>query len=111
MRWSLLLLLLELHQTRGSNYNYLDYMARDACTPIDEYLTASTQIKKDDFYDGNWVISTWKGKDNWSETNEAFLRYGMVMNTTLVEAAGLDPNQPPQTWGQFKRLEQAIDKI
>ena len=95
----------------GSNYNYLDYMARDACIPVDEYLTASTQIKKVDFMEGNWVISTWKGKIYGVPTNEAFLRYGMVMNTTLVEAAGLDSNQPPQTWGELSDWNKQLTKF
>jgi multiple sugar transport system substrate-binding protein len=84
-----------------SNYNYLDYMVRGVCAQVDDYLAASTLLKKDDFYEGNWKISTWKGKTYGVPVNEAFVRYGMVMNTTLVEAAGFNPDQPPQTWDEL----------
>jgi multiple sugar transport system substrate-binding protein len=94
-----------------TNYNYLDYVIRGVCSPIDDYLAASTRLKKDDFYEGNWKICTWQGKTYGVPVNEAFVRYGMVMNTTLVEAAGLDPDQPPQTWDELIEWNQELTQF
>ncbi len=37
-----------------SNYQYLDLMARGVLAPIDDLVKASTVVKKELYFDGNW---------------------------------------------------------
>jgi ABC-type glycerol-3-phosphate transport system substrate-binding protein len=85
----------------GANYNYLDYMARDVCLPIDDLFAASKHFKHDDFLEPVWAVSTYKGKIYGMPCNESFVRYGMMINTRLVKAAGLDPEKVPTTWDEM----------
>ncbi len=95
----------------GANYNYLDYMARDVCLPIDDYFAASKHFKKEDFLEPVWAVSTYKGKMYGMPFNECFLRYGMMINTKLVKDAGVDPTQIPETWDEMLDWHKQLTKF
>jgi maltose-binding protein MalE len=92
----------------AANYNYLDYMARDVLRPVDDYVAASKNIKKADFFDGNWALGMYKGKLYGIPAIEGFLRYGTNYNKQMVTDAGLDPTQPPETWDDWLVWHKAL---
>lgn len=95
----------------AANYNYLDYMAREVLKPIDDYVAASKRVKKDDYYEGNWNLGSYKGKLYGIPAVEGFLRYGTNYNKKMVTDAGLDPNNPPQTWDEWLVWHKALTKF
>jgi len=95
----------------ASNVQYLDYMARDVLWPIDEWVKNSAIIKKENYLEGTWNDAFYKGTMYGVPANEGFLRYGLNYNTKLVEAAGLDPKNPPQTWSECLEWHKALTKF
>jgi len=82
----------------GGNINYMGFMARGVLLPIDSYVAASTESKPENFLEGVWNLGFYKGVQYGIPTQEDFLRYGLNYNLKLVQEAGLDANNPPQTW-------------
>lgn len=95
----------------GTNIQYLAFIARGALRPIDDLVAASTKTKKDDFFLGNWDMGFYKGVMYGIPTQECFLRFGLNYNSKLVEQAGLDPDNPPQTWDEVFEWHQALTKF
>jgi multiple sugar transport system substrate-binding protein len=95
----------------AANYNYLDYMARGVLRPVDDYVAASKRIKKEDYFDGNWALGTYKGKLYGIPAVECFLRYGINYNKQMVSDAGLDPTNPPETWDEWLVWHKALTKF
>jgi maltose-binding protein MalE len=95
----------------ASNVQYLDYMARDVLVPIDEWVAASAIIKKEKFLEGSWNDAFHKGVMYGVPADEGFLRYGLNYNSKMVEAAGLDPDTPPQTWSECFEWHQALTQF
>lgn len=83
-----------------TNINYLGYMSRGILMPIDN-LVAGAGTKKDIFIDANWDMGFYKGVQYGIPTQECFVQFGLNYNSKLVEAAGLDPNKPPETWDEM----------
>jgi multiple sugar transport system substrate-binding protein len=95
----------------ASNVQYLDYMARDTLVPIDDWIAASTIVKKENYLEGNWNDGFYKGVMYGVPANECFLRYGLNYNARMVEAAGLDPDNPPLTWSECFEWHKALTQF
>lgn len=95
----------------ASNCQYLDFMARDVLVPIDEWVAASSLVKKDNYLEGNWNDGFYKGKMYGVPAAEGFLRYGLNYNSEMVKNAGLDPDKPPETWSECMEWHKAITKF
>jgi multiple sugar transport system substrate-binding protein len=95
----------------GSNINYLDFMARGACTPIEHLADASQVIKKDLFLEGHYDQCWYHGHMYGVPGIESFLRYGLNYNTKLVEEASLDPDNPPVTWSEVYAWHEKLTKF
>jgi ABC-type glycerol-3-phosphate transport system substrate-binding protein len=95
----------------ASNVSYLDLFARDVCLDISDLAAKSAIMKKDNFISGNWDGGFYGGKHYGVPTLECFVRFGMNYNARLVEAAGLDPNNPPVTWDETLEWHKALTKF
>lgn len=95
----------------AANIQYLDYMARGVCRAIDDYVAASTVLKKEDYLADSWDLAFYEGKMYGAPANEGFLRYGLNYNARMVEAAGLDPDNPPLTWDACLEWHKALTKF
>jgi multiple sugar transport system substrate-binding protein len=82
----------------ASNFQYLDFMARDMCLPLEPYVSVSSTVKQADFFEESWKEGFYKGTQYGVPCYEGFFAFGLFYNGALVEKAGLDPNQPPLTW-------------
>jgi len=89
----------------------LDYMAREVCLPIEDWVAASAILKQDKFLEGNWTNGFWKGTQYGVPANECFLRYGLNYNSKMVTDAGLDPDNPPVTWDECLTWHEALTKF
>ena len=94
-----------------ANFNYMDYMARDVVIPIDDYIAASTVVKKEDFLEAVWEIGNYKGKQYGIPANECFVQLGFCWNARLVAEAGLDPDVPPETYDDLYIWHEKITKF
>jgi len=95
----------------AANYNYLDYMARDVLVAVDQYAAASKNIKKEDYFEGNWNLGMYKGTLYGIPAAEAFLRYGTNYNKQMVIDAGLNPDSPPHTWDEWLEWHKTLTKV
>lgn len=91
--------------------DYLDFMARGAVIPLDDYIAASNVISPDKFIPGNWDVIQYQGTVYGIPAFECFVRRGLNYNTRLVEEAGLDPNTPPVTWDELLEWHKALTKF
>jgi hypothetical protein len=95
----------------GANINYLDFMARDVCTPIENLVASSQVVKKENFLEGHFDQCWYQGHMYGVPGIESFLRYGLNYNIKLVEAAGLDPTSPPVTWSEVYAWHEKLTKF
>jgi maltose-binding protein MalE len=84
----------------ASNIQYLDYMARGVLAPIDDLMANSTVFQQEHYLPDSWDLGFYQGAMYGVPANEGFLRYGLIYNASMVAEAGLDPDNPPQTWGE-----------
>jgi multiple sugar transport system substrate-binding protein len=95
----------------GTGHHYVDYMANEQIVPIEDFVAASEVIQKQFFPDAAWNGTFWNGVQYGVSAIEAFVRRGLNYNTRLVEEAGLDPDNPPQTWSELLAWHEALTKF
>lgn len=76
--------------------NANDYIELGRVLPIEDYLNEEQIAKFEDYRIPN--VNTWDGKF-YTLPNVGFT-FRLVYNKELFEAAGLDPNRPPQTYDE-----------
>lgn len=82
----------------GSNMDYPGLWARGVVIPVNDMVDASTLIDPSDVVDAVWQGGFYDGQLIGVPSIESFLWYGLNYNAQHVEEAGLDPDDPPQTW-------------
>ena len=90
---------------------YLDLMAREVLLPVDDWVASSSILKEEDFVKGNWERGKYEGVLYGVPAWEGFVRFGLNYNTRMVEAAGLDPDNPPVTWDEALEWHKALTKF
>ena len=95
----------------GASGRYSDYMANGQVLPIDDLSAASDIVKPENFAGEAWDTGTWEGVQYGVSSIEAFVRSGLNYNAHLVEEAGLDPDNPPQTWEELLVWHEALTKF
>lgn len=91
-----------------SNIQYLDYMVRGVCTPIDDWVATSDILDAGNFFEGNWNDGFHEGVQYGVPAVECFLRYALNYNQEMVAEAGLDPDNPPHTWEDALAWHEAL---
>jgi ABC-type glycerol-3-phosphate transport system substrate-binding protein len=86
-------------------------MARGVLLPIDDLTADSTIINADGYVQGVWDNGFWEGTQYCCPGNEGFIRMALFYNARLAEEAGLDPDTPPETWGELMEWHQALNKF
>lgn len=95
----------------ASNTQYLDYMARGVLLPVDDWVASSSIINQEDYLEGSWNDAFYQGTMYGVPANEGFVRYGLNYNVQKVEEAGLDPENPPQTWEDLLVWHEALTQF
>jgi len=83
-----------------------EWAARGVVMPVEEYVSASTVVKKDRFYKRLLTDVIWRNQ-MWAVPRWTDCR-AFYWNTDLFTTAGLDPATPPKTWTE---LEAFADKL
>lgn len=82
------------------------FAQRNALVNLDSYIERSNAVSRDDyveaFLQATMVDESIYGLPITAETTGLFYR------TDMFEAAGLDPNDPPDTWDEFEAAAQAL---
>ncbi len=96
----------------SQNIPYLELIARGGCLPLTAWIDASTILDRasGDIPDGQWKAFTWKG-DIYGVPGIGLIGEALAYNLDIIEAAGLDPNSPPQTWDEVFEWHKATTKF
>ncbi|MEN6478141.1 MAG: extracellular solute-binding protein [Anaerolineales bacterium] len=78
---------------------------------LTEFVNASDTLKPEIFFEDNWLGGQWKGMQYGVPAHECYVRRGLNMNSRLVGEAGLDINNPPQTWDELFEWHKALTKF
>jgi maltose-binding protein MalE len=95
----------------GSNFDYANLFYRGALLPVDEMMSASTIIKKDDILPQLWESAIYDGKMIGVPSIESYLWWGLNYNSKAVKDAGLDPSKPPETWDDAMAWHKELTKF
>lgn len=83
-----------------------EFASRGALVNLDPYIAESLAVEIDDYVPAFLTAATFEGSIYGlpidAETTGLFYR------TDLFEAAGLDPNDPPDTWEEFRAAAEAL---
>jgi maltose-binding protein MalE len=94
-----------------SDIGYYNFIERGAVLPIDDMLkTEKISTTDGDIRAANWNAFHWKGKYYGVPAVDTAGRGALGYNVDLVQAAGLDPDQPPQTWDDVYLWHQKLTK-
>jgi len=93
------------------NIAYSEFYSRKSMQPLDERLNASTAIDRKDIFESSWDYASWQGVIYGIPSVESFLRYAFSCNVDLVQAKGLDPNAPPQTFDEAYEWHKILTEL
>ncbi len=94
-----------------SDIGYYNFIERGAVLPVDDMLKAEKISTTDgDIRAANWNAFHWQGKYYGVPAVDTAGRGAFGYNVDLVQAVGLDPNQPPQTWDDVYLWHQKLTK-
>ena len=82
----------------GSNIDYPAMWTRGVVIPANDLIESSSMINGDDVVEAVWQGTFYGGDMIGVPSIESYLWYGLNYNAAHVEAAGLDPDNPPLTW-------------
>jgi multiple sugar transport system substrate-binding protein len=93
------------------NLPYPEFWARGVLHELDDWIAASTVIDVKDTIPAAIEGGKWLDKTYGWPCVECSLRYGFSYNVALVEAAGLDPDNPPVTWDEVYEWHEKITRF
>lgn len=95
----------------GSNFDYPNLFYKGAVVPVNNYVDASTKIKKDDVLEKLWESSFYDGQMIGVPGIEGYLWWGLNVNTDAAQKAGLDPAELPTTWEDVFSWHEKLTKF
>ncbi|CAD7037140.1 sugar ABC transporter substrate-binding protein [Pseudorhizobium endolithicum] len=81
------------------NPNHAMFASRGAFLDLTDMIEESSVIKADNYFPGPLKSATWDGR--YFGVPKATNTIALYYNKDLFEAAGLDPDKPPQTWDEL----------
>ena len=91
--------------------HYPDLWYRGVLMPVDDMVNASTIIKKEEILPQLWESAIYEGKLIGVPGLESYIWWGLNYNSKAVQEAGLNPDQPPQTWDEAMEWHKALTKF
>ena len=83
-----------------------EFAASGSIIPLDSYIEESG-VNPDDFFPGAWSSNVWQDQ-TWGVPLNNDVWEEMYYNRDLFEAAGLDPDDPPNTWPELLEACRAL---
>jgi ABC-type glycerol-3-phosphate transport system substrate-binding protein len=84
-----------------------DLAMRGAVLPLEDMMDA-TGFDRDNFYEAQWIRSSWDGKIYGVPGVESAFIVGLGWNKDLFAKAGLDPEKGPATWEELRSFSDAM---
>ncbi|MGI5917787.1 MAG: extracellular solute-binding protein [Anaerolineae bacterium] len=88
-----------------------DFMIGGKLLPLEDFISASSKVSEDMFFEGNWADGVYEGTVYGVPAHECFVRRGLNYNARMVEEAGLDPDDPPTTWSELFTWHEKLTKF
>jgi multiple sugar transport system substrate-binding protein len=83
------------------NLPYAEFWVQGYAEPLDQRISKSKIIKRDDLPPAAWKFGSYKGKTYGVPAVEGFIRWGLVANEELLGQKGLDPARIPTVWDEL----------
>lgn len=77
-----------------------EFAAAGIIEPLDDYIAESDVVKEEDFFPGAWQSNQYDDQ-MWGVPLNFDVWEQMYYNADMFKAAGLDPDNPPQTWAEW----------
>lgn len=78
---------------------------------LTDLVAASPVINQDMYFEPNWKGCFWEGHMFRVPAHEGFVRRTLYYNARMVEEAGLDPTNPPETWEELFEWHKDLTKF
>jgi ABC-type sugar transport system permease subunit/ABC-type glycerol-3-phosphate transport system substrate-binding protein len=97
---------------RQDRFTIGDWASRETFLPLDDFIKRDVNdplnIRREDYYTACWAEATYKGKlfAVPSGTDDRALYY----NRAIFRQFGLDPDKPPRTWEELKKIAKLMTK-
>ncbi len=94
----------------ASNISYAQFAIKNVFLDCQPLVDASKYVHEEDFIPAIWNFCKFWSFDGLLGVPafESFLDYGLNYNVELVQKAGLDPDNPPQTFGEALEWHKAL---
>ncbi|OEU97035.1 ABC transporter substrate-binding protein [Streptomyces oceani] len=86
-----------------------EFAAAKLIEPLDR-RTQRAGVREKDYFPAAWASNRWQGRIYGLPFNVGAWQR-MFYNADLFREAGLDPDEPPRTWREWKRAAERIDKL
>ena len=83
------------------NLPYAEFWVKGYAEPLDQRITKSKVVKRDELPPAAWKFGGYKGKTFGVPAVEGFIRWGLAANEQLLTQRGLDPAKIPTTWDEL----------
>ncbi len=83
------------------NLPYAEFWVKGYAEQLDQRISKSRIIKKDDLPAAAWRLASYKGKTYGVPAVEGFIRWGLAANEELLIQRGLDPAKIPTDWDEL----------
>ncbi|HEV2123217.1 MAG TPA: extracellular solute-binding protein [Chloroflexota bacterium] len=93
------------------NLPYAEFWVQGYAEPLDQRLSKSKVIKKEDLPPAAWKLGGYKGKQFGVPAVEGFIRWGLAANEELLTQRGLDPAKIPTVWDELLRWHQQLTVV
>jgi ABC-type glycerol-3-phosphate transport system substrate-binding protein len=82
----------------AGNLPYAEFWVKGFAEPLEQRITKSKVVKRDELPASAWKFAGYKGKTFGVPAVEGFIRWGLAANEDLLAKRGLDPKNLPATW-------------
>jgi len=89
----------------------LDFAIGGVLLDLNPFVETSAKISPDMFFKESYENASWKGMQFGIPGLECYVRLGLDYNEKLVGEAGLDPDNPPQTWDELFEWHKKLTKF
>lgn len=93
------------------NITFSEFWIKGAAIQLDDYLSKSTVIKKDDIFPDALAAGQWKGKQYGVPAVEGYLRWGLCFNKSFLDKQGITADKLPSTFDDLYAFAKATTVI
>jgi len=89
----------------------LDFALGGVLLDLNPFVDASDKISRDSFFTESYENASWRDMQFGIPAMECYVRLGLDYNERMVGEAGLDPDDPPETWEELFEWHEKLTKF